>query len=469
MSEFLGYSLRYLGGTKFEVTISLGFDATGKRDRAYDTIEIKGAEKYEAQLLEIAELNKLKRKASPEDRPAIEEKIRAFEDDKIRKVMDKAKDKASSLKDKCKKEGHKKPPKQTFDDLFNGYLASHQGEEQLSIKTVTRYRQLYDLRIKDFFAKYRPEDTNALVVTKFFTELRQSPRLDGKEGKLSEQSIKHHWRLLFSVFTWALEMELIQKLPMQSKKRKKKAKKTVDAKRVEAYGQDQADKLFEVLEGVELKYKTIIYLAIDSGCRLGELVGLTWDKVDFKKGQIRITQAAQYISEIGKSISFEEVLSQYPDTPEDLLERRIVITPPKTDESTRTINISPFVLEILQDWQHAQKVERMAKANKWKESTWIFTDTFGDLINPNIPSKFLHQLLADNNLPKLRFHGLRHTCASLLLDQGQNIAAISRRLGHSNVSTTSGIYIHSSDTQDRESAAKMDSIYKRKKTEAEAK
>jgi integrase len=167
-----------------------------------------------------------------------------------------------------------------------------------------------------------------------------------------------------------------------------------------------------------------------------------------KKGQIHILQSAKYISEIGKSINIENLTLQYPDTPKDLLDRRIVITPPKTKKSNRTINVSPSVMRLLEQWQYEQKVQKLRPANKWKNSDWVFTDTFGDILNPNLPSKWLHKLLADNNLPELKSHGLRHSCASLLLTQGQDIAAISKRLGHSNTNTTTRIYMHSSDTQD---------------------
>ena len=86
----------------------------------------------------------------------------------------------------------------------------------------------------------------------------------------------------------------------------KAEKVLVDAKEPVTYEQVHADMLFDVQENVELKFKAIAYLTLDSGCRLGELVGLTWDNVNFDKGQINIIQAAQYISEIGKSINIEE-------------------------------------------------------------------------------------------------------------------------------------------------------------------
>lgn len=459
-------SIRYCYGDTWEVTISLGCDATGSRERVFTTIEVPGSEKYNEQIMEIQDLSKQKRKAAPDDKPVIEIRIQQLlKDEKLKKLFEKAKARAAVLENKYREEGQKKPTKDSFDDIFNKYLASHQGERALSVKTESRYQQMYDLRIKDYFAPYKLEKITALVIDDFFTKLRQTGRLDGREGNLSEQSIKHHWRLLYSVFNWAYEKDIIPKNPMI-----KAEKVLVDAKEPESYDQAQADRLFDVLENAELKFKAITYLALDSGCRLGELVGLTWDNVNFDKGQIKIIQAAQYISEIGKSINIDDILKKYPNTPEDLFERRIVITPPKTKKSNRTINISPSVLKILQAWKHEQNQQHIALANKWKkDSIWVFTDSFGDLINPNIPSKWLHRLLTDNNLPKLRFHGLRHSCASLLLAQGQDIAAISRRLGHSNTNTTTRIYIHSSDTQDQESAAKMEGIFNRKQKAAKAK
>lgn len=405
-------SVKDLGNGKYKIWISLGFNSDNTRDRVVKTIKAKDLEK--------------------------------------------AKAKAAVLENKYKEEGYQKPVKYTFDELFQKWLDSHQGEKQLSIKTKTRYQQMHKSRIKDYFAKYKPEKVNALIIDEFFTQLRQSDRLDKRPGKLSEQSVKHHWRLLFSVFNWACQKDILQKNPML-----KAEKVSLSSKEPESYDQDQADLLFNALEMADLKRKVLIYLAIDTGCRRGELVGLTWDNVNLKKSQVTIMQEAQYISEIGKSITIEDILAQYPDTPRDLLDRKIVITPPKTEKSNRIINISPTVKKLLEQWQHEQKVQKMSLANKWKNSNWVFTDSYGDLLNPNLPSKWHKKLLEDNNLPPLRFHGLRHSCASLLLDHGQNIAAISKRLGHSTVHTTTRIYIHSNDTQDQRSAKKMDSIFKR--------
>lgn len=408
-----------LGNGKYKVTISLGFDATGKRQKAFKVIKAKD--------------------------------------------MEKARAKAAVIEHKYKKGEYRRPTKLTFDEIFNRYLSSHQGEKQLSIKTEARYRQMYNLRIKDFFARYKPERITALVIDDFFTELRQAERLDGKEGGLSEQSIKHHWRLLFAVFNWAYIKDIIPKNPMVKAERV-----YVEAKEPEVYSKAQAEKLFNALESAPLKYKAITYLALDSGVRSGELVGLTEDCIDFEKNLININKSVQYISEIGKSISEEEVLERYPNTPKDLLKRRIVVTPPKTRKSNRTIAISPFVMDLLAEYMHEQKVLRMKLANKWKKTPWVFTGSYGDILNPNMPSKWLNQFLKENELPKLRFHGLRHSCASLLIAMGQDIAAVSKRLGHSDVNTTLRVYVHSSDERDRKSAEKMNNIFKGGEREVQA-
>lgn len=407
-----------LGNGKFKVTISLGFDATGKREKAFEVIKAKDQEKAEK--------------------------------------------KAAVIEADYKEGRRNKPVKLSFDEIFSKYVDAPR-KKPLSIKTEARYRQIYDLRIKDYFAKYKPDKITPLVIDDFFTELRQADKLDGSEGKLSDQSIKHHFRLLSSVFRWAYRKEILPKNPME-----KAEAVTVDAVEPEAYDENQAEKLFDALESAPLKFKAITYLDLDSGLRSGELVGLTEDCVDFEKNLIHINKSVQYISEIGKSISEEKLLAKYPDTPLELLKRRIVVTPPKTAKSTRTIAVSPFVMGILAEWMHERKVQRLQLGNKWKVTPWIFTDSFGDLINPNVPSKWLNKFLKDNNLPKLRFHGLRHSCASLLLAMGQDIATISERLGHSDKNTTWRIYIHSSKKQDQESASKMDSLFKRKQKSVQA-
>ena len=120
-------------------------------------------------------------------------------------------------------------------------------------------------------------------------------------------------------------------------------------------------------------------------------------------------------------------------------------------------------MDMLAEYMNEQESIMAEMGNKWENSPWIFTDSYGDLLNPNMISKWFNGFLKINNLPALRFHGLRHTSASLLIAKGQDIAAVSERLGHSDKNTTWRTYIHSSNAMDKKSASIMDDLFSQQK------
>jgi len=396
---------------------------------------------------------------------------------------------------------YSKPSEYSFDDLFEKWINSHQGDKRLAVKTEARYREMYDLRIKDYFAKYKLENIKADALDEFFIKLRKEKRMDGREGFLSEQSIKHHYRLLSAVFSFAYRKQFIKTNPMEFTE-------PIEAKQKQTacFDEVQASILMGALENAELKFKTIINLDIASGCRLGELVGLTWDDIDFKKNTIQIVRSAQYVSDFNK----DEFLKKYPGYYDDLinqniasilddkantikfleglLDRNIIIKSPKTEKSSRTIKISKSVIDLLTQYQHEQKVKRAKAANKWYDGFgWIFTDDFGDIMHPYTPSKWFHNFIPEYNasvmanekikkddkskylLKEITFHGLRHTAASLLISMGTDVVTVSKRLGHSNTSTTLNIYSHAFEKLDQEAANNLDGLFTKKKDDSKDK
>lgn len=388
-----------------------------------------------------------------------------------------------------------KPCEYSFDEMFNKWLQSHQGDKKLAVKTEARYREMYDLRIKEYFSKYKLEKINAAVLDEFFIKLRKEKRKDGRKGCLSEQTIKHHYRLLSAVFAYAYRKQFIKVNPMAFTE-------PIEVKQKQAtyFDEDQVSILLDAVESVELKFKTIVHLAIASGCRLSELAGLTWDDVDYENNTINIVRTAQYISDFSK----KEFLDKYPNYFEDLisqgiisiienkdetekfignlLDRNIIIKEPKTEKSTRKMTISSSVMNLLSNHQHEQKVRKAKVANKWdKYSKWVFTDDFGGIMHPYTPSKWFHTFIHEYNtgimsneeipekekpkklLREVNFHGLRHTSASLLISRGKDVVTVSKRLGHSNSGTTLKIYAHNFEKLDREAADSMEGIFKKKK------
>ena len=209
----------------------------------------------------------------------------------------------------------------------------------------------------------------------------------------------------------------------------------VHKKQVECYSSEEVEKLIEVLQNEPIKYQAIILLALDSGCRRGEITGLTWNDIDFKKGTININKTTQYVSGYG---TFEKST--------------------KTDTSNRIIYIAPTTIDILRKYKVLQSERRMLLGSKWKDSKRVFTTDYGDDMHPDRPYKILKQIINKYSLKNITFHGLRHTSISLQISSGIQAQIISRRAGHSNIAITHSIYSHFFDSELKEVANKMDTF-----------
>lgn len=181
----------------------------------------------------------------------------------------------------------------------------------------------------------------------------------------------------------------------------------------------------------------IYYLAIVTGMRQGELLGLQWKNVDLDKGIIKVVQNQKRLPS-GK----------------------LVFGKPKTKTSIRSIKIGEESIEVLQNQEKRIKREREDDRVKhiWKEMDMVFPSTIGTPIDPtNILKKF-RKALIKAGLPRIRFHDLRHTAAAIMLNNGVDLFIAYKRLGHAKPSITLDVYGHLLNTAQNEVANKIEVI-----------
>jgi integrase len=201
------------------------------------------------------------------------------------------------------------------------------------------------------------------------------------------------------------------------------------------YTPEQVQQLINAVSNESLKYQALILLAIDTGCRRGEITGLTWEDIDYNKSSVNINKTTQYVAGIG---SFEKST--------------------KTSTSDRTIFIAPTTLEILKRLKIEQIEMRILLGSKWENSKRVFTTDYGADMHPNTPSAILGKILKRYDLEIINFHGLRHTSISLQIASGIQVQIISKIAGHSNLATTHDIYSHFFESGFQDVANKMDSF-----------
>ncbi|MDD2391561.1 MAG: site-specific integrase [Bacilli bacterium] len=318
----------------------------------------------------------------------------------------------------------------TFIDYINLFRKNYMSVE-LSPKTIESYEVLF-VRIIEELGHYKLKDIRTIHLVEFYNRLRKI----NKPKKLSDNTILHYYVLINRMLVIAEKWDLIEFNP-NSKIDRPKVKK----KELTIYDKNTILKLFKCIDNECIKYQAIMYLAIDSGARRGELTGLSWSDIDFEKGTISINKVTQVINR-------------------KIIEKEF----PKNNSSVRTINISEKTIQILKAYKEEQDKLKNKLGNKWIKSNKVFINDFGGLIHPDTPSKIFKKIREKNNLPHMKFHGLRHTSASLQIYEGVHMKVISKRLGHSSCTTTDLIYSHVDDSLDKEVANVFNNIFNEKES-----
>jgi integrase len=170
-------------------------------------------------------------------------------------------------------------------------------------------------------------------------------------------------------------------------------------------------------------------LAVGTGMRQGEILGLHWPDVDFERGTVQVRRS---LALVGGRFRLKE---------------------PKTESSRRKIALPPFVVEALQE----RRVRQLARGMMDRP---VFCTRSGNFIGrQNLTQQVFYRLLREAELPEVRFHDLRHTHASSLLSRGHSIRAVSARLGHSKVEMTLKIYAHCLPDDDHVLAQGLQAMY----------
>ena len=169
--------------------------------------------------------------------------------------------------------------------------------------------------------------------------------------------------------------------------------------------------------------------------RKGELAGLKWANVDLEKGRLQVVNTLQRISGRG-----------------------LVLGVPKTERSRRSIALSAAAVGLLHQVRGKQTIPKAEIADAWTQSGFVLTHQDGMPLDSEVVSKAFTKLVKEAGFPDLTMHGLRHTHATILLEQGVNPKVVSERLGHASVATTMDIYSHVLPDMQEKAAQAIDTV-----------
>jgi integrase len=286
------------------------------------------------------------------------------------------------------------------------YMQSWLTGKDLSIRqnTARNYRRYAEQDILPVIGKLRLQNIQPAHIRQLYLRMQA-------EGKGS-RTIQLVHATLHCALKQAVRERLIGYNPMDAVERPK-----VETKEFHIFTESQARTFLEAARGHP--YEALFYLALTTGLRKGELLGLMWEDVDWDKGTLRIErQLQQAYSSSAK------------------------LVPTKTRSGRRQIKLGKIGLAMLEAHRQRQEAQKTLAGDSWKENGMIFTTSIGTYASQSKVSKEFKQILSENDLPDIRFHDLRPTSLSLLLDIGTPVNTVQHRAGHSKASVTTDIYGH---------------------------
>ena len=298
------------------------------------------------------------------------------------------------------------------------------GSKELAPSTYKRYCRMLETRILPYFGHFYINKIKPTDIMQFYDLLSKDTQLVRKKsnnGKktlkpLSGKTILEHHRLLRAMLHKAIYWQLIVSNPAE-RVQPPKAKKP----KRRYYDDEQCKVLLENLTTLgedQIKYKVAIILTVFTGVRLGELMGLEWQDVDFKTGIISINRSSQYLADKG-----------------------VFTKTPKTESSIREVAIPDFVISLLEEYKLWYEEQKSIYGELWTNSDRLFVQADGKPMHPSTISKWFVKYVTQIGLPVINFHGLRHTNATLLILQNIDVAVVAR-LGHAQITTTYNFYVH---------------------------
>jgi integrase len=205
---------------------------------------------------------------------------------------------------------------------------------------------------------------------------------------------------------------------------------------------DQVRKLLEAAKGHP--QEALFVLALATGMRRGELLGLKWQDINFTTGMLYVRRTLSRLpTQMGRERG-------------DLY----IEAEPKTKNSRRSIALARFALEALEQHRKRQEEMKDQAGGYWKDNDYVFCDEYGQHLDPGYGALVqLKLLLKKARLPDIRFHDLRHSAATLLLSMGVHPKIVQEMLGHSEISMTMDIYSHVLPTMQREAVSRLNQIF----------
>lgn len=344
--------------------------------------------------------------------------------------------------------------------------------KELEQSSHGEFKARFEKIILPQLGKYHLLELTPMVIDKFLRDLEEGGRADGKEGGYAPKTIRKIRSILSSCLQYAVQYGLLPSNPCSVIRRNHR--KVVQQK-LKYWTPQQTQTFLQIISkpipiyskrhkqtrhgkviyldsyftgkylDTQLKYRTLFNIVIFTGLRRGEVLALRWSDIDYQERTIKIQHAIGNAFLDGHSVQYEKA--------------------PKTEAGFRTISVPQNVIDLCRQLQIEQHKTILKLGTAWKgnrndlDSNYLFTTPEGEAMNVSTPYHEFQRILNCYNktvpeseqLPVIPLHGLRHTNCTLMIANDVDIKTIMTRMGHSDISVTTGIYGH--ELKEREQAA----------------
>ena len=309
------------------------------------------------------------------------------------------------------------PPKEvgdlSSDMLFADYLLEwlEIAKGRLAVATYSSYAAMIKKPVGPYFRQRNLtlRELEARHLQMFYSEMLR---------KVKPNTVIHYHAIIHSALKYAVKTDmLVQNVADKVDRPKKNSFQPV------FLSAEEMQKMFEALRGTKLELPVLV--AAFYGFRRGEVLGLKWDAIDFERGTISVIRTVTTITVDGKQTEIEQQSA-------------------KTKSILRTLPLIGSFREYFMQVKEAQELNKQICGNCYNHEYdgFVFVDELGERMRANYLTSAFPKFLENHGLRRMRFHDLRHSCASLLLANGVPLKHIQEWLGHSDFTTTANIYAH---------------------------
>jgi integrase len=318
-------------------------------------------------------------------------------------------------------------PQQTVGQFLTDWLENTH-KQSVRPRTYERYEEAIRLHLLPVLGKYQLQKLSAQHVQAFYARKL-------KEG-LSPSTVIYYHSVLHNALDTAVKWGLVSRNVCDLVTPPRRARFEI-----KPFTTEQVQSFFAAIRGH--KWEALFTLALATGMRQGELLGLKWQDINFSTGTLQVRRILTRI-------------------PSETSGKVYIEAEPKTEKSRRSITVASFALEALSQHRVSQLETKLKAGAFWEEHDYVFCTLVGRHLRPSHVVDEFKKLLKKADLPDIRFHDLRHSAATLLLSLGVHAKVVQEMLGHTQISMTMDIYSHVLPSMQQDAVNKLNNLLMRR-------